>query len=176
MRIFDLFEQYDNIEVRKLTRTNVDILRLLDLILDVFHEQYGLDKNEVEEAIHPMSFALGLYHNEELIGAYIFREDDLSFDDLKNHCDIQIDEQEAESLLRGRGIEGVSLAVRSEYKNRGYGKILIEHSKKLNYDYIWGQQLKLLGNLNHWLKRRTHVATYISETSHEVYITVERIN
>lgn len=178
MRIFDLsdlFEQIDRVEVRKLTRTNSDILHALDLVVEVFHEQYGLDKDDVEEEIHPMSFALGLYRNEDLIGAYIFREGDLDIDDLKEFCDIHIDEQKAASLLSGRGIEGVALAVRSEYKNRGYGKKLIEYSKKLNYDYVWGQQLELLGNLNDWLKRRTHLATYVSETGHKIHLTATRI-
>lgn len=53
-----------------------------------------------------------------------------------------------------RGIQGVALGVSSEYKNHGIGKMLINYPTSMGYDYVWGYQLKMLDNINDWLKRR----------------------
>lgn len=66
-----------------------------------------------------------------------------------------------------RGLEGIALGVFPKYKNKGVGKRLIEYTQQnMNYDYIWGMQLKSLENINDWLKRRK----IYYESSH-LYIT-----
>lgn len=67
-----------------------------------------------------------------------------------------------------KGIEGVLLAIDDDIRGQGWGDKLKDYPKTLGVDYIWGQQLKGLKNLNDWLKRRELIA----ETE-ELYITAE---
>lgn len=71
-----------------------------------------------------------------------------------------------------KGVEGVLLAVDKSIRGKGWGNKLKDYPKSLlQYDYIWGQQLKSLDNLTDWLKRRI----LIGETE-SVYITLELFN
>lgn len=67
------------------------------------------------------------------------------------------------------GIEGVLLAVDKDIQGQGWGNKLKDYPKTLGFDYIWGQQLKTLGNLKDWLKRR-----YLYAETDSVYITIEK--
>jgi len=84
-------------------------------------------------------------------------------------------DQPIESLVKTeeykdlKGVEGVVLAVDSELRGKGWGTKLKDYPKTMGFDYIWGQQLKTLNNLEDWLKRRVLVA----ETK-SVYITAEK--
>ncbi len=75
----------------------------------------------------------------------------------------------AEGYLGLNGIEGVLLCVDESLRGLGYGNLLKEYPKTLGYDYIWGQQLIPLNNLNDWLKRRE----LVGQTEY-VYITAEK--
>lgn len=66
------------------------------------------------------------------------------------------------------GAHGVLLAIDSAYKGQGWGRLLIEHPRSLGYDYIWGQAMASLNNLEFWKKRREHLATI-----HGVHITAQ---
>jgi len=68
-----------------------------------------------------------------------------------------------------KGIEGILLAVDKEIQGQGWGNKLKDYPKTLKFDYIWGQQLKTLGNLKDWLKRR-----YLYAETDSVYITIEK--
>ena len=70
-----------------------------------------------------------------------------------------------------KGVEGVVLAVDESLRGKGWGTKLKDYPKTMGYDYIWGQQLKTLNNLEDWLKRRVLVA----ETK-SVYITLEKFS
>jgi hypothetical protein len=73
-----------------------------------------------------------------------------------------------EKYVKLKGIEGVLLVVNEEIRGQGWGDKLKDYPKTLDFDYIWGQQLKTLNNLEYWLKRRE----LITETK-SVYITAE---
>jgi len=73
-----------------------------------------------------------------------------------------------EKYVKLKGIEGVLLVVNEEIRGQGCGDKLKDYPKTLDFDYIWGQQLKTLNNLEYWLKRRE----LITETK-SVYITAE---
>ena len=73
-----------------------------------------------------------------------------------------------EKYVKLKGIEGVLLVVDEEIRGQGWGDKLKDYPKTLDFDYIWGQQLKTLNNLEYWLKRRE----LITETK-SVYITAE---
>ena len=94
-----------------------------------------------------------LDENDNLVGAYLFG-------------DTQLNSDEFNGLV---GVEGVLLAVDKSIRGQGWGNKLKDYPKELGVDYIWGQQLKTLGNLQDWLKRRHLYA----ETDY-VYITIEK--
>jgi hypothetical protein len=60
------------------------------------------------------------------------------------------------------------LVVDKEIRGQGWGNKLKEYPKTLEVDYIWGQQLKTLNNLEDWLKRRELLGETVG-----VYITAE---
>jgi GNAT superfamily N-acetyltransferase len=94
-------------------------------------------------AVVDWNLSVKLVLDNKIIGCYLFSEGSIDeyTDDFKDK----------------KGIEGVALVVDKEYRNLGYGKLLIKYSESLPYDYIWGQHLKGIGNLEHWKKRRPHV-------------------
>lgn len=94
---------------------------------------------------------------DKLLGLYLFGNQQVSsligpsfYDDIK-------------------GVEGVLLAIDKSIQGQGWGNKLKDFSKTLGVDYIWGQQLKTLDNLQDWLKRRI----LVGETEN-VYVTLER--
>lgn len=100
-----------------------------------------------------------LDENDGLKGCYLF-------------SDLQIDSIIDTDEFKGKtGIEGVLLAVDSEIRGQGWGNKLKDYPKTLGVDYIWGQQLKTLNNLEDWLKRR-----YLYAETKSVYITIEKFN
>jgi hypothetical protein len=70
-----------------------------------------------------------------------------------------------------RGIHGQALVLSNEERGQGLGSMLRRMPAKLDYDYVWGMQLKSLGNINEWLKRRV----LLKELYH-LYITAEPIS
>lgn len=94
---------------------------------------------------------------DEMFGLYLFGDKQL--DSLV----------EVPEYLELKGIEGVLLAVDKSIQGQGWGNKLKDFPKTLGFDYIWGQQLKSLNNLQDWLKRRI----FITETD-GVYITLEK--
>ncbi len=66
------------------------------------------------------------------------------------------------------GVEGVMLAVDESIRGQGWGNKLKDYPKTLGVDYIWGQQLKGLNNLEDWLKRRV----LVGDTG-DCYVTLE---
>jgi hypothetical protein len=95
--------------------------------------------------------------NDVLKGCYLFGD---------QQVDSIIDTDEFKDM---KGIEGILLAVDKEIQGQGWGNKLKDYPKTLKFDYIWGQQLKTLGNIKDWLKRR-----YLYAETDSVYITIEK--
>ena len=74
----------------------------------------------------------------------------------------------SEKYIGLKGVEGVLLVVDEEIRGQGWGNKLKDYPKTLEVDYIWGQQLKTLNNLEDWLKRRELILETVA-----VYITAE---
>ena len=57
---------------------------------------------------------------------------------------------------KGSGIQGYALFLERSFRQRGWGRLLIEYPYTLfpKFQYIWGGQEKDLGNMYDWLKRR----------------------
>jgi hypothetical protein len=94
--------------------------------------------------------------NDNIMGVYLLGDKQL--DSL-----VKVDK-----YLNLKGLEGILLAVDESIRGMGWGNKLKDYPKSLGCDYIWGQQLKTLNNLNDWLKRRE----LVGETK-SVYITAE---
>ena len=88
----------------------------------------------------------------ELVGLYLLGDNQIPHNDFSEM----------------KGIEGVLLVIDDKYRGMGWGDKLKEYPKTMGYDYIWGQQLKTLNNLQDWLKRRELIIT-----TPYVYITAE---
>jgi len=98
-----------------------------------------------------------LLDGDDLKGVYLFGDQGVgSLADLTAYANL-------------KGIEGVLLAVDKSVQGQGWGNKLKDYPKTMGFDYIWGQQLKTLDNLEDWLKRRVLVA----ETKN-VWITLEK--
>jgi hypothetical protein len=95
--------------------------------------------------------------NDVLKGCYLFGD---------QQVDSIIDTDDFKDM---KGIEVILLAVDKEIQGQGWGNKLKDYPKTLKFDYIWGQQLKTLGNLKDWLKRR-----YLYAETDGVYITIEK--
>ena len=108
------------------------------------------------KAVVNWDLSVKLVLDNKIIGCYLFAEGSL--------------DEYTDDFIGKKGIEGVALVLDKEYRNSGFGKLLIEYSESLPYDYIWGQHLKGIGNLDHWKKRRPYV--YDSD---EVWITAKKL-
>jgi hypothetical protein len=98
--------------------------------------------------------------NEKILGVYLLGESSPAY---LMDKDIWFDK-----YSRLEGVEGVMLAIDPTIRKQGWGSKLKDYPKTLGADYIWGQQLKGLNNLNEWLKRRE----LVGETD-DCYITAE---
>jgi hypothetical protein len=97
--------------------------------------------------------------NNAIVGAYLLG-------DLQLPAMIK---NEASDKYEGlKGVEGVLLVIEPSIRSKGWGNKLKYYPKTLGVDYIWGQQLKSLNNLEDWLKRRELIGV-----SEDIYITAE---
>jgi len=61
--------------------------------------------------------------DNKIIGCYLFAEGSL--------------DEYTDNFIGQKGVEGVALVLEKQYRNFGFGKLLIEYSETLPYDYIW---------------------------------------
>jgi len=109
------------------------------------------------------NLSIMLVDGEELNGLYLFG--DKQIDSIKPTYEFA-----TMSEYKGlKGIEGVLLAVDKSIQGQGWGNKLKDYPKSMGFDYIWGQQLKSLKNLESWLRRRDLVCLTPS-----VWVTAEK--
>lgn len=113
-------------------------LQAFNLTFKIF-SPFGLEEDVIRNEMRHIDLNLsrGLFVGEKLVGIYCFQA-----------------KKEPTCTFPGKGVQGVVLGVLPEYHNLGYGKILIDYSLTLNFDYIWGMHWKGLNNIDHWLKKR----------------------
>ena len=70
----------------------------------------------------------------------------------------------------GRGLQGIALGLLPRYRKYGYSKDMINYTRSLGFDYIWGEHDKRLENLDSWLKIRELLGE-----NKESYFTVENL-
>lgn len=101
--------------------------------------------------------------NDKVVGCYLFNEESINkFFKQGFYMKSLIDDIDKYQNLRG--IQGVALVVSPDYRGFGIGKKLREFPKSMDFDYIWGVQLKSLENISDWLKYGRRL---IAETPNE---------
>jgi len=96
-----------------------------------------------------------LYDGNKPIGIYVLGRNDpfefLNDEGMEGHR-VKF-EKDLSKYKNKRGIQGILLYVKPEYRNQKLGKILLDYAAQ-NGDFTWGGHSVHLNNLNHWLKRR----------------------
>lgn len=136
-------EQKNNVTIRKLKR---DDLGEIDKNIEQIFKKTNLSRETIWRMMGDVDPELSIVAlvDGKLAGFYFLNEGNIP----KTPSDTY------EKLKDKRGVEGVALGVFEPYRNMGIGKKLINYTQNMDYDYIWGMQLKSLGNITDWLKRR----------------------
>jgi len=133
--IFEKYLQTPTIESIDYNKDFDDVVNLMDIIFpdtadDDWHREY-LDE------IVDWNLSVKLVVDGEIIGFNLFSEHDYP-------------------KLDGNGVHCVALGILPEYRDMGWGKMLINYPYekfKNKYDYLWAQHFKHLNNIHHWAKR-----------------------
>jgi GNAT superfamily N-acetyltransferase len=132
----------------------------IDRIEDIFEAAIRLDRQALRNTLDgEEKYYIIRAEDGTIAGVYILREEPLPF---------FLSLKPSGAKYRGRGVQGILLALDPVYKGQGWGRMLIEHPRTLGYDYIWGQAMASLNNLSYWKRRREHLST-----EHGVHITAQ---
>jgi len=143
-------------KIEKIT-SNSDKLFIMEMVAEEFKDLMSKENSyRYLKAVVNWDLSVKLTLDNKIIGCYLFAEGSL--------------DEYTDDFIGQKGVEGVALVLEKQYRNSGFGKLLIEYSETLPYDYIWGQHLKGIGNLEHWKKRRPYV--YDAD---EVWITAKKL-
>jgi len=160
-----LDSQSEKMIIRKFEEKDKD--QVMQIMIEAFsHVMPPAAIVQYTNAVTNFKKSIVVAKGDEIVGVYLFGNRQLSTgitDEKPSKVLVDIEEYN-----RKTGMEGVALAVKKEYQGTGIGSKLKDYTKTLDVDYVWGLQLKGLGNLQQWLKRRKLAA----ETS-GMYITVE---
>jgi GNAT superfamily N-acetyltransferase len=167
----------DGFALQKMTRTQyIEAIEVAQEVLNI-NQRYSTSSFFLRKMRLKISLkhSIVLVHQQKVIGGYFFNEHNnifhefgLSKEKLKwAEQNIKHIKKEKRNLVlnllrvlenyHGKGIEGVALFLKPEFRSQGLGKALIEYPyTHLNqhFSYIWGGQEKTLNNLFDWLKRR----------------------
>jgi radical SAM superfamily enzyme YgiQ (UPF0313 family) len=126
-------------------KEETDALEIFNKLEEVY-SKIGWPKEAIWNELQPIDSSLSIVAEVDgnVAGFYFIKEQYIQL----------LGKEEDEILSNLRGIEGVALGIFNEYKDYGIGKEMIEYPKTIGADYIWGLQLKGLGNIEDWLKRR----------------------
>mgnify|MGYP006309141271 CR=1 FL=1 len=82
----------------------------------------------------------------EIIGCYLMSEDSFCWgEDYTIYEDLK-------PYFGKEGIHGVALALMPEFRGRGYGRALLDLPRKMDYDFVWGGNVKSLNNIDDWIR------------------------
>lgn len=152
-RKYDAFLVATDVERPKIEKIEKkDISEIIQINKDIFEPIIGnvswLEPYLMTATDFNISVKLTL--NGQIIGCYMLA--------LKNPGGSYL--KQFPELASLKGLEGVCLGILPLYKSLGYGKMLLAYAENLNYDYMWGEHLKSLNNIDHWTKRRDKVVDF----------------
>ena len=118
-----------------------DVPEIVDFTAKIFSNVMEYEENvEYIKSATDFSRSVKLTVDDEIVGCYLVHDITLK------------------KVPGKKGIEGVALAIKPAFRKYGLGEKLkdwLENYAKLSgYDYVYGQHLKGLSNIDYWLKRR----------------------
>lgn len=122
-----------------------DIEDVLELGDNIFKGVLYDNKSYMYHATN-WNISIKLVLDNKIIGFYLFSEGNIYYND--------------PIFENKKGVQGVALGIDKKYRGNGFGNMLINKSYELfnnDFDYIWGQHIKSLNNLEDWKKKRTIV-------------------
>lgn len=160
MRVAELYESEHPL-IQKVSNEDISILK--KMVITEFGHMVSLSEMDgILNDVINWNISVKLTLNNRIIGCYLLSDRNIKIPD---NCDIKIDLRKFDDL---RGVEGVALIILPEYRKLGYGNMLKNVPKQLGFDYVWGEQLHDLDNLDMWLKRRELIAV-----CSDMYVTAE---
>jgi ribosomal protein S18 acetylase RimI-like enzyme len=130
-----------------------------DDVLACFERNFGIDSRAIAGYFDdPRSRCFVVRSGDRVVGFYLLQ-------------DLQIEAlfPQAAGKYHGRGIHGVALCLDPEYRASGIGRKMMAIPEASGADYVWGQHLHQLNNLEQWKKRRDHVLS-----DNEVHVTAKQ--
>ena len=127
------------IKIEQIKKEDID--EVVDIASHIFSNVMSYDANQSYiRSVTDFDISCKLTNNDEIIGFYLLAPKKLR--DLKDK----------------NGLEGIALGIKPDYRGNGLGEKLKDwfedYAKDNGYDFIFGQHLKGLHNINDWLKRR----------------------
>lgn len=125
-----------NIKIENIQKEDIDLV--VDMASNIFSNvmSYNDNQNYIRSVVD-FDISCKLTNDGDIIGFYL-----LSPKRIKDK----------------NGLEGIALGIKSEYRGSGLGEKLKDwledYAKDNGYDFIFGQHLKGLNNIDYWLKRR----------------------
>ena len=156
---------------------NADIVTILDMCVEVLS---NVDNPERIKGYLGRATDWNLSKkcvlNGEIIGAYLLNEFPLQImlDNCKRSIPVgEYDFKDYEKYRTLRGLHGLALVVLPEFQKIGAGRKLRDVPLHMDYDYIWGMQLKSLQNIEQWTNfGRKLIGEFLDEEKETVYITL----
>jgi len=139
-------------------------LKCCDIVFEPFVEGWDLREYLQVNAEFTMSYVAVL--DSEVIGTYL-----LSSKDIMSYQEVFPD-QDLRKYKNLKGIEGVAFAVLPEFRSKGVGKQLRSIVENLGQDYIWGEQMENLNNIEHWKNHGRRVLGKVNG----VYISIQDLS
>ena len=167
MRYIKEYNQFNNFIISNIQ--NSEIEEVLDICVNVFDAVDSPDeiKSYLREETD-FNISLKATINNKIVGCYLFNTK--SVNDFLKDCDCL--KEDISKYENKRGIQGLALALLPEYRGSGIGKELRKMSINKNYDYIWGQHLKGLHNIDQWEKFGRRVIADGNIDGEEMYVTL----
>lgn len=159
-----------NIEYKILNVSEDRIDEILEVAAQVFGDVNSQD--EIKEFLNDetnFDISKMVLVDDNVVGCYLFNETQIN-DFLDGHNDIML--EDISKYENKKGIQGLGLALLPEYRNIGVGKELRNIPLEMNYDYIWGQHLKGLHNIDNWLKFGRRVIADGVIDGEDMYVTI----
>jgi GNAT superfamily N-acetyltransferase len=156
MKILKTYEGFLNKGITIRPMTEADVRTCMDIKFQYFGKFWGdlADPKTKEKhdqySINKLDYSVSIVAeiNGEIVGGYILKKTKLPVI-IGNFYDFEGDDS--------TGIEGVSLFVHPDHKEKGIGHMLKYYYKenpRPDVKFIWGQAFHGLKNIDHWLKSR----------------------
>ena len=160
-KIMGLLNESENVEVSTIVPEDFDgVLDVLESTFSPFGYTREIIKSKLTNRILN-NLSIKITKNDQIIGVYLLTENSIpNFIQEISKNNISDFPKDSTVIISNpteseNGLQGLALAVLSEFRSYGYGKQLKDFVKSMGYDYVWGVQDKNLKNIDFWTKTRS---------------------